>query len=201
MLASIAGRRFYLLTSGLPFNSTFEKNARELSEKPDLVERISITISRFPKLAENDLERYVESLAKSVKVLKPLLDKGKLVFSPQYNEEDSTAFHSMERTLTTYKQIVERSGLRESDVRDFTFPRPVIGLGRAETKLKVRKQANYRIEAEQPSPVISTREKERPYSGMLASSGVLMVCRAPRASLNASNWQDAGKVFQRRALL
>ncbi len=64
------------------------------------------------------------------------------------------------------------------------FPRPVIGLGRAGTLLEIRKNATYRIEAEDPSPIISTRETERPYSGLVDIKGNLLYLEAPRAILN-----------------
>lgn len=201
ILLDKTGRQFYLLTSGLPFNDSFRKSADSIVDSPYLVHKVSITISHFSRLAETSLQRYTETLTEVVHLLSPLMQHNKLVLSPQYNEEDEGGLHSMHKTLDTFGKIVRNAGLSERELEGIVFPRPVIGLGRASTKLNVKRQAKCRIEAESPSPSISNREPERPYSGMITIGGVLMVCKSTRASLNAISWKPAGAIFRRQNVL
>lgn len=202
LLLDHTGIRFYLLTSLLPPTTELRQSADYLASHPDLIERIAITISHFPLLVKTNYDQYINAVTDGVRRFLPLMKQNKLVLSPQFNDEDLHELYSEEKVMQTFSKIIARLGLEMTDVAHITYPRPVIGLGRAKTALFVKKDIQTRIEAELShgqSPIISVREQERPYSGMLARGGVFMVCKSPRAMLNAIDWKPAGEIFSKKS--
>ena len=186
-LHDTTGKNFYLLTSGWYLDNgyadAYQKNAEWIAENPEIVERVALTLSNFPT---NPISNYqnVGILANVVRTFGGMPDD-KFVISPQYNGEVSeTDKHSEKQTKILLKDVLSEVSYTKRDFAGRIFYRPVIGLGRASTILGVEKVEQYRIEAEDPIPEISTREAERPYSGYVNLESDLLVIEAPRAILN-----------------
>lgn len=176
-------KRFYLLTSGWYVRSRFQMNADWIAKHPGLVERVSLTLSNFPTNPSSVYEN-MEILVNVVRTF-GRMPEDKFAISPQYNAEvGDENIHSEKQIADLLDYVLKRAGFSRTSFEGRIFFRPVIGLGRASALLGVKKQATYRIEAEDPLPVISTRETERPYSGLVDMQGNLLVMEAPRAILN-----------------
>lgn len=177
------GKKFYVLTSGWNNNEVADKNAEWIVKNSDKIERVSMTLSNFPKYA-NDIPSRAKVLSKILKTFSGM-PLEKLVISPQYKEEDKKSIYSREQTELLLNLTLQKAGISYDALKERIFFRPIINLGRAKS-FGVAKDVIYRIEAEQPAPIISTREEERPYSGMIALDGSLKVIEAPRGILNRS---------------
>ncbi len=180
-LCETTGKRFYLLTSGWFLRDTFQQNAEWIVEHPDTVEKVSLTLSNYPTNPASLFDN-MDQLVNAVRTLSKL-PEDKFIISPQYTENiDGYHIHSQKQGEDLLSYVLKRAGLSRVDFEGRIFPRPIIGLGRALTTLNVGAQTVYRIEAE--PTVISTREQEKPYSGMVDIEGNLLVMKAPRAILN-----------------
>lgn len=146
-----------------------------------MVKRVALTLSNYPTNPASLFDN-MDVLINAVKTLRAL-PEDKFIISPQYTpEEDKYHIHSQKQVEDLLSYVLQKAGCSRDEFKDRIFPRPIIGLGRAITTLKVGAQAIYRIEAE--PIVISTSEKEKPYSGMINIEGNLLVMKAPRAILN-----------------
>ncbi|HLC71922.1 MAG TPA: hypothetical protein VJI32_07985 [Candidatus Nanoarchaeia archaeon] len=180
-LYKITGKKFYLLTSGWFERGTFQQNAAWIVEHPEMVERVALTLSNYPTNPASLFDN-VDVLVNAVRTLRQL-PEDKFVISPQYTgEADNYHIHSQKQVEDLLRYVVQKAGCGRDEFEGRIFPRPIIGLGRAATTLRVGAQSVYRIEAE--PLVISTREQEKPYSGMIDIGGNLLVMKAPRAILN-----------------
>ena len=177
------GKRFYLLTSGWYDNPIFQKNADWIAEHPEYVERVALTLSNFPTNPSSMFDN--ARLQSNVIRTFAQMQEDKFLISPQYMEKvDRYHIHSRKQTEDLLDHVLREAGMTRKDFQGRIHYRPIIGLGRAITQLGVQRREEYRIEAEDPLPIISERELERPYSGLIDLSGNLLVLRAPRAILN-----------------
>ena len=78
-------------------------------------------------------------------------------------------------------QVVKKLGVEAGYERSFKIADAALLQNRF--LLGVSKKGDYRIEAETPAPAISTREKERPYSGIVTIDGKVMINRSKRGML------------------
>lgn len=177
------GKRFYLLTSGWYDHPKFQRNADWVAQHPDYIERVALTLSNFPTNPSSIFDN-ARLQSNAIKTFREMPEE-KFMISPQYVEEvDRYHIHSRRQVEDLLDHVLREAGSARKQFDGRIHYRSVIGLGRALTKLGVRRRVEYRIEAESPPPIISVREQERPYSGLIDLEGNLLVLKAPRAILN-----------------
>lgn len=178
-------KKFYFLTSGWYNHNNFQKNADWIFNNSEYVEKVALTLSNFPT-NPSSIFNNVELLVNAVRTFGNL-PKNKFVISPQYTEGLSDYhIHSKKQVEDLLNYVINKAGYNKNHFEGRICYRSIIGLGRANSKLDVKEVKQYRIEAEDPLPIISTREEERPYSGLIDFEGDLLIIEAPRAILNRS---------------
>lgn len=183
MLCDGTGKRFYLLTSGWFEHRYFQRNADWIAQNPDYVERVALTLSNFPT-NPGSVFRNARLLTNAVRTFGEM-PEGKFVISPQYIEGvDGHNVYSRKQTDDLLDHVLDEAGFSRKEFSGRIHYRPITGLGRALTVLGVNDVQTIRIEAEDPPPIISTREDERIYSGLVDMDGRLLVMNAHRAILN-----------------
>ena len=176
-------KRIYLLTSGWFDRRIYIENAEWIANNPNKVEKVALTLSNFPtnpRSLFDNADFYIRAVSTFAE---PLQEK--FIISPQYNSEvGATHIHSLQQTGDLLDYVLKSAGQSRENFLGRLYFRPIIGIGRADSVLAVQKISEYRIEAEEPPPLVSTREFARPYSGMLDINGNLRVLKAKRAILN-----------------
>ena len=176
-------KKFYLLTSGWYDHDKFQKNADWILNNPEYIEKAALTLSNFPT-NPSSIFNNAKLFINAVKTFGDL-PEDKFIISPQYTEGvNDYHIHSKKQVKDLLNYVIDKAGFNKKHFEGRIHYRPIIGLGRASSKLDVKEVEQYRIEAENPLPVISTREEERPYSGLINIKGELLIIEAQRAILN-----------------
>ncbi len=202
----MTGKRFYLLTSGWFLHENqnrksniltaanvkkWQENAEAIAADPEVIESLTITVKASPTNPQT-VEETEDILVNTIRTFRSF-PYGKLMLTPQYvpgpleNLKENSIF-----TASFLQEFVDRildrvgGGIREK-LTGKIFYRPIVGLGGAVHNLGLSPATpfDYRVEAEQPPPPITTPENEieRPFSGMIAINGKLKILEAPRARL------------------
>lgn len=156
-----------------------ESHARRLSESPNCLFRLVITISNFSRLASLNRAAHVTRLARTLRSLQPLWSstaqdgRPVVMLSPQYiGDAGQEHPQGYAQTRTVLEEASKKAGapLREWEDEGRVFFRPITGLGRARTELGVQSEVELNISAELPPPPVS-RNRDKQFSGMVTLLG------------------------------